>query len=88
MKKHSGEKSYKCIQCDYASSHADNLRTHLKTHSGEEKNATNVTMTEAGTLRTYMKIHNGEKFNKCTRCDFASAEEDDLRRHLKTHIEK
>ena len=26
------EKSNKCNQCDYASSRADNLKTHLKTH--------------------------------------------------------
>ena len=28
-------KSNKCNQCDYASSHAGNLRAHLKKHSGE-----------------------------------------------------
>ena len=33
--KHIGEKAYKCIQCDYASSHASNLRRHLKARSGE-----------------------------------------------------
>ena len=27
-------KSNKCQQCDYASSHAGNLKKHLKTHSG------------------------------------------------------
>ena len=31
-------KSYKCNQCNYASSHAGNLRTHLKIHSGEKRN--------------------------------------------------
>ena len=35
---HSGEKSNKCNQCDYASSYASNLRAHLKTHSGEKSN--------------------------------------------------
>ena len=33
---HSGEKSNKCNQCDFASSYASALRTHLKTHSGEK----------------------------------------------------
>ena len=31
-----GEKPNKCNQCEYASSRADTLRTHLKTHSGEK----------------------------------------------------
>ena len=30
------ENSNKCNLCEYASSRADNLRTHLKTHSGEK----------------------------------------------------
>ena len=30
MKKHIGEKSNKCIQCDYASSLAGNLKTHWR----------------------------------------------------------
>ena len=31
---HSGEKSSKCLQCDFASSQASDLRRRLKTHSG------------------------------------------------------
>ena len=31
---HSGEKSSKCNQCDFASSQASDLRRHVKTHSG------------------------------------------------------
>ena len=30
-----GKKSNKCNRCDYVSSEAGDLRTHLKTHSGE-----------------------------------------------------
>ena len=30
-------KSNKCNQCDYASSRADVLRTHMKIHNGEDK---------------------------------------------------
>ena len=33
---YTGEKSNKCKQCDYASSQAGDLRTHLKTHNGEK----------------------------------------------------
>ena len=30
------QKSNKCIQCEYISSHASRLKAHLKTHSGEK----------------------------------------------------
>ena len=60
----SGEKPNKCNQCDYASSRADTLRAHLKTHSGEKSNKCNqcdYASSEAGNLRSHMKIHSGEK---------------------------
>ena len=44
-KTHSGEKSFKFNQCDIASLHSDDLRKHLKTHTGKShRNATNATM--------------------------------------------
>ena len=35
-----GKKSNKCNRCDYVSSEAGDLRTHLITHSGEKSNVT------------------------------------------------
>ena len=81
-------KSNKCNQCEYASSHAGHLRTHLKTHSGEKPNKCNqcdFASVEAGHLRTHLKTHSGEKLNKCNQCNYASSEAGNLRRHLKTH---
>ena len=40
LRKHA-KKSYKCNQCDFASSYASALRTHLKKHSGEKPNKCN-----------------------------------------------
>ena len=63
-------KSNKCNQCDYASSHSSNLRTHLKTHSGEKPNKCNqcdFASSRAGDLRTHLKTHSGEKPNKCVK---------------------
>ena len=85
MKTHSGEKSNKCNQCDYASSRAGHLRTHLKTHSGEKSNKCNqcdYASTRAGHLRTHLKTHSGEKPNKCNQCDYASSHASHLRIHL------
>ena len=67
LKTHSGEKSNKCNQCDYASSQASHLRAHMKTHSGEKLNKCNqcdYACSQAGTLRRHLKTHIGWKSNK------------------------
>ena len=42
MKTHSGEKTNKCNQCDFASVQANSLKKHLRTHSGEKSNECGV----------------------------------------------
>ena len=70
---HSGEKSNKCSQCNYASLYASSLRTHLKTHRGEKSNKCNqcdYACSDTRPLRTHLKTQSGEKPNKCNQCDF------------------
>ena len=89
LKTHSGEKSNKCNQCDFASSRAGDLRRHLKTHIiGEKSNKCNqcdFASTQAGDLRRHLKTHSGDKSNKCNQCNFASTWPADLRIHFKSH---
>ena len=57
-------KSNKCNQCDYASSHAGNLRQHLKIHSGEKSHKCNQCLfasSQACNLRRHLKTHSGQK---------------------------
>ena len=57
-------KSHKCNQCDYASSNAGHLRTHLKAHNGEKSkkcNQCDYASSQAGNLRRHLKTHRGEK---------------------------
>ena len=56
--------SNKCDQCDYASSYASVLKTHLKMHSGEKPNKCHqcdYLPSHAGNLRTHLKMHSGVK---------------------------
>ena len=76
LKTHSGEKSNKCNQCDYACSDPSALRSHLKTHTGEKSNKCNqcdYASSEAGDLRRHLKTHTGEKSNNCRQCNFVSS---------------
>ena len=60
--KHTAEnlKPKKCNLCDFASSRANNLRAHLKTHTGEKSNKCNqcdYASSRAGNLMKHIKIH-------------------------------
>ena len=60
------KKSNKCNQCDFASSWAQSLKTHLKIHNGEKLNKCNqcdYISAQAGHLRIHLKTHGGEKTN-------------------------
>ena len=77
MKIHSGEKSNKCNQCDYASYQAGDLMRHLKIHSGEKFNKCSqceFASSRTDKLKTHLKTHSGEKTKKCNHCDFASSQ--------------
>ena len=65
----------KCSLCDYASSRAGHLRTHMKTHTGEKSNKCNqcdYAASQGVHLMTHMRTHTGEKLNKCSLCNYAN----------------
>ena len=76
-KTHSGEKSNKCNQCDYAYFLASDLKKHLKMHSGEKSNKCNqcdYVYFRASDLKKHLKMHSGEKSNKCNQCKYTSSQ--------------
>ena len=77
------EKSYKCNQCEYASSVKSSLRRHLKTHSGEKSNKCSqcdYASSRADALRAHLKTH-----QKCNQCDYACSDPSSLSQHLTIH---
>ena len=78
LKAHTGEKSNKCNQCDFVSSHTSTLWIYLKMHSGEKSNICSqcdFVSSHAGNLRKHVVSHGGEKSGN-------------LRTHLKRTEEK
>ena len=76
LKIHSGERSNKCSQCDFASTQAGHLTRHLKTHSGKKSykcNQCDLASSNAHQLRTHLKIHSGER-KKCNQCNYPSSQ--------------
>ena len=79
--KHSGETSTKCNHCEYAFSHAGNLRQHLKTHTGEKHNKCNqcdYASSKTSHLRKHLKTS-----TKCNQCEYASQT---IARNISSHL--
>ena len=62
------KRTKKYDQCEYSSSRASNLRSHLLMHAGiksKKCNQCDFASIHTGNLRTHLKTHTGEKSYKC-----------------------
>ena len=64
MRTHSGERPYKCFDCNKSFSQAANLTAHCRTHSGEKPfhcGICNRTFSQSSSVTTHMRTHSGER---------------------------
>ena len=86
VKSRSDKKLKKCYQCDYATSVASHLKTHMRRHSGEKSSKCDLcdySSADSSTLKAHLKIHTGEKSFQCNQCNYASSRAGSLRKSKK-----
>ncbi|XP_052235957.1 putative zinc finger protein 66 isoform X2 [Dreissena polymorpha] len=88
MRKHTGERHYKCEVCDFACKHSGSLKRHMRIHTGERPFKCEVCGNEfkhSGNLKTHMRIHTGERPYKCEVCGYAGKHSGNLKKHMRIH---
>ena len=88
MNMHSGEKPFKCKQCNNTFSDAGSLTNHMRSHSNEKPfkcNHWNYASSNVGHLKSHSMRHSNVKPFKCYQCEYSFTDAGDLRNHILTH---
>ncbi|XP_010795358.1 zinc finger protein ZFAT isoform X1 [Notothenia coriiceps] len=88
---HQGVKPYVCGVCDYAGRSRSNLKTHMNRHNTEKRHLCDLCgkkFKSKVTLKSHRLSHTNEgKRFQCSECDFTSASNPSLLRHMEQHAE-
>ncbi|XP_052228058.1 histone-lysine N-methyltransferase PRDM9-like isoform X6 [Dreissena polymorpha] len=81
-------KKYNCELCSYFGNKSDNLKSHMRIHTGERLYKCEVcghACNRSGNLKKHMSIHTGERLYKCEVCGYACNQSGDLKSHMRIH---
>lgn len=82
-------KPYECPICHKKISNQANLRTHIRTHTGDKPHRCGIcgkSFSRNGTLQTHLTIHSGVKLFKCEICGREIRDRGNLSKHMKIHL--
>ncbi|XP_037501532.1 zinc finger protein 513 [Rhipicephalus sanguineus] len=79
---------FSCDLCSFSSIYADDLKKHVRTHSGKEELLCLVcqhAFSDVDSLRQHSSTHAGERKYTCNLCPYAAVSSNNLARHKLTH---
>ena len=88
MRTHSGEKLFRCEQCNYSCTQAGDLKRHKLKHTGENPFACkqcSYSCSRSNGLKLHMLSHTGEKPFACKQCNFSCKLSNRLKKHIRKH---
>ncbi|XP_064092694.1 zinc finger protein 236-like isoform X7 [Macrobrachium nipponense] len=80
-----GRTVHSCPYCNHVSSHTDQMKEHINTHTGNRPHECpycQASFTHKNTLRTHVRLHTGEKPFVCPVCPYRSVQRTPLKNHI------
>ncbi|KAJ8960776.1 hypothetical protein NQ318_020070 [Aromia moschata] len=88
MRRHTGERPYKCVHCDMGFPRKHDLKCHERTHTGDSPylcTSCGKSFKNNSKLVRHTRVHTGERPYSCSICGKSFTQWNDLNYHTRTH---